>query len=438
MAANDTRSGGRPVVKTLLLTDFVDSTRFVSTLGDLRAAQVFAEHDHLTRQLLGRMGGQEIDKSDGFLFLFDRPIDSVRFAMAYHRLLRAISKDLPMPLEARTGIHLGEVVMRTNPTEDVKRGAKPVEVEGLAKATSARVMSAAAGGQTLLSESAYSLAARGAVGAEFEGEELRFVEHGAYALKGLSEPLRIFEVGLGKGATFRAPLGAVRPAGGPPEWVPWVISALALLALIGGVVWWTFVPHGPPVAAAPAPHATGTDTTAIEVDPPAEAVADPDQAGDSKATLKPVEAIVEAAATSLTLRIESQPVGALISYGSDQLGVAPTTLTVPAGEGSYPIGATLAGHLDAQTICRVLAADVTAGSAACRVILRPTPPSGRASRSRAARRPGASKKPAAKAAPSKKSAPATSPDKAQKQPQKKPQKEPEPRPAKKSKIHMID
>ena len=46
-------------------------------------------------------------------------------------------------MASRVGIHLGEVVLRENSPEDVARGAKPLEVEGLAKAIAARVMSLA-------------------------------------------------------------------------------------------------------------------------------------------------------------------------------------------------------------------------------------------------------------------------------------------------------
>ncbi|NNM25002.1 MAG: hypothetical protein HKO59_03270, partial [Phycisphaerales bacterium] len=69
----------RTVVSTLLLTDLVDSTRLIETLGDARAAEVMTRQDRLARDLLSDHGGQEIDKTDGFLFLFNRPIDAVRY-----------------------------------------------------------------------------------------------------------------------------------------------------------------------------------------------------------------------------------------------------------------------------------------------------------------------------------------------------------------------
>ena len=43
----------------------------------------------------------------------------------------------------RVGIHLGEIVVRKNSDEDVARGANAVEVEGLAKAFTARLMALA-------------------------------------------------------------------------------------------------------------------------------------------------------------------------------------------------------------------------------------------------------------------------------------------------------
>ncbi len=55
------------------------------------------------------------------------------------------------PLKARAGLHVGPVTLRENSPTDVARGAKPVEVDGAAKAIAARVMSVAMGGQILLS-----------------------------------------------------------------------------------------------------------------------------------------------------------------------------------------------------------------------------------------------------------------------------------------------
>ena len=100
------------VLKTLVFTDLVDSTRLLDRLGDTRAAELFERHDRVARDLLAEHGGREIDKSDGFLLLFDRPVDAVRHALAYHSALAEMSRDGGVQLTARVGVHLGEVLLR--------------------------------------------------------------------------------------------------------------------------------------------------------------------------------------------------------------------------------------------------------------------------------------------------------------------------------------
>ena len=183
------------VIKTLFLTDLVDSTRLFERLGDERAAEVSADYDRVARDLLDRFNGREIDKTDGFLLLFDRPIDATRYALAYQSDLVELSERTGVPISGRVGIHLGEVFLRENSPEDVARGAKPLEVEGLAKHTVARVASLARGAQTLLTQGAFDLARRAAVGETVSERPLGWLAHGPYVFKGIAEPLDIFEVG---------------------------------------------------------------------------------------------------------------------------------------------------------------------------------------------------------------------------------------------------
>ncbi len=209
-------------IRTLLLSDLVDSTQLVTEMGDARAAELWHRHDRQARDLLDEHGGREIDKTDGFLMLFSRPWQAVRYALAYHRALRRLSEDEGRTLGARVGIHLGEVVLRENPPEDVARGAKPLEVEGLAKPMAARLMSVAQGGQTLLTRGAFDLARRGAAGDEAP-HDLRWVAHGDYLFKGVNETVEVFEVGRpGEAPLMPPPTSAkVRPAGGQEKVTGW-------------------------------------------------------------------------------------------------------------------------------------------------------------------------------------------------------------------------
>jgi predicted ATPase/class 3 adenylate cyclase len=171
---------------TLVFTDVVDSTAIVERLGDGRAAELWAQHDRCARELLARYRGREIDRADGFFALFAQPADAARYALAYHDELARLQ------LRARCGVHVGSVILRENRPEDVARGAKPVEVEGLAKPLAARVMSLATGGQILLTD-----AAQRALGVALpEGTEL--TSHGHYRLKGIEAPIEVFELGVGE------------------------------------------------------------------------------------------------------------------------------------------------------------------------------------------------------------------------------------------------
>ena len=169
-------------LRALLLTDVVDSTKLSEKLGDDAMAEVWAGHDRVARDLLPVWRGREIDKTDGMLLLFDEACDAVSYALAYHQALAG----LPIPLKARAGLHVGPVILRENNPEDVARGAKPLEVDGLAKPTAARVMSLAMGAQTLLTTEA-----REALGKT----ELKVESHGHWMIKGVSDPLELFEVG---------------------------------------------------------------------------------------------------------------------------------------------------------------------------------------------------------------------------------------------------
>ena len=199
-----------PVVKTLLLTDLVGSTRLMEQFGDARSQEVFAAHDQLARTLLGRFDGREIDKTDGFLLLFDRPIQAVRYALAYQRELAGLASIWGVALAARAGIHLGEVYLRENSSADVALGAKPVEVEGLAKHTVARAAGLAGARQILLTRNAFDLARRAIVGETAGGELPSWLAHGPYLLQGIEEPVEVFEVGIRGFAPLSVPRDTIK------------------------------------------------------------------------------------------------------------------------------------------------------------------------------------------------------------------------------------
>jgi len=171
-------------MNALLFTDLVDSTALVERLGDVRAAEVFAEHDRRARAFLARHDGREIDRTDGFFLLFTHAADAVRYVLAYHAALADLG------IHARAGLHFGSVTLHENAPEDIVRGARPVDVEGLAKPIAARIMALARPQQTLVTAAACAALAD----ALPEGAQIE--SHGHYRLKGIQEPVEVFEVAM--------------------------------------------------------------------------------------------------------------------------------------------------------------------------------------------------------------------------------------------------
>lgn len=204
---NTQQQDGRAValLRALLVADLVESTALVERLGDARAADVLRQHDRLARRLIREYAGQEIDKTDGYLVMFERPVQAAAFALAYQRALRELASDAGQALRARIGIHVGEVMAWQNSAEDIARGAKPIEVEGLAKPVAARLMGLALPGQVLMSATAFGLAQRAHDELESAGFLPQWRRHGDYTLKGVPESVTVHEVGEIDIAPLRAP-----------------------------------------------------------------------------------------------------------------------------------------------------------------------------------------------------------------------------------------
>ena len=198
---------GMAVVRALLMTDVVDSTKLSAALGDAATATLWAAHDRVARDLLRDTGGREIDKSDGMLLLFDTAAAAVRYAFAYHSALRA----LEVPIKARAALHVGSISLRENSAADVALGAKPLEVDGIAKAVAARVMATAQGGQTLLTSEA---------GATLGDTPLK--SHGYWRMKGIAAPLEVLEARAPEGELVEPLEGAnaYRVARSGDVWLP--------------------------------------------------------------------------------------------------------------------------------------------------------------------------------------------------------------------------
>ena len=222
-----------PQLRTLLLTDLVDSTGLVERLGDTAAAALFREHDRLVLQLQQQWRGRLIDRSDGLLLLFERPVDGLGFALDYTRGLRDIGNQRNIDLQARAGLHVGEVLTWKNSEAAVLVGAKPLEVEGLAKPMAARLMTLARPGQILLSSVAEPLTHRASREMGERGNNLLWKSYGRWRFKGVPQSQEIHEVGEVGFAPLRAPGNSAKAWRDIPLWRRPVALAAEVLLLAG-------------------------------------------------------------------------------------------------------------------------------------------------------------------------------------------------------------
>jgi len=238
------------VLRTVLLCDWADSTHLIETLGDARAVGLMQKHDQFVRDNLSLTHGRLIDKSDGILALFERPIQALDFALRYQLQMRIWGAEYQQAIQARIGIHVGDVMTWENAPDQIAAGAKPLEVEGFAKPVAARLMGLAMPGQILLSGMAQSLAQRAQLELGERGQKLRWLLHGRYTFKGVPAPMLVHEVGDPEFSPLRAPPSTQKAWREIPLWRRPPVLALEILlttGLIGGFIWSTF--QSPPAIA---------------------------------------------------------------------------------------------------------------------------------------------------------------------------------------------
>jgi putative peptide modification system cyclase len=146
---------------------------------------------------------------------------------------------------------MGDVVIWENAPEDVARGAKPTEVEGLVKPVAARLAQLARPQQILMSSAAAGIAhrAEGELGAK-AAERVHWKTHGRYRFKGLPEAIEVVEVGEDEVAPLHAPKSGRTAKRILPWWrrpVTLVAEAAMLLIAVGFTAW--FLLQSPPTLA---------------------------------------------------------------------------------------------------------------------------------------------------------------------------------------------
>ncbi len=189
----DFQRRNRTGLVTMMFTDMVDSTALKSRLGEKQALELIDEHNHRTRQVLEDYEEAEEIKTigDSFFLVFVRPSDAVEFSLRLHREMRALSEERGQSISIRIGIHIGEVRIQG---ADQKTGRQK-DLFGLQVDICARVMGLAEGFQTVLTRASFDNARQVLKGDDTGTQDIEWLSHGRYLLKGINEPLEICEAG---------------------------------------------------------------------------------------------------------------------------------------------------------------------------------------------------------------------------------------------------
>jgi class 3 adenylate cyclase len=156
------------MLATVMFTDIVGSTERAAELGDKGWRDLVERHHGVVRAMLGRFRGTEVDTAgDGFFATFDGPARGVRCAVSLTEAVKNLG------IEVRAGVHTGEVEMIAG------------KVGGIAVSVGARIASAAAPSEVLVSHTVQGLVS---------GSGLTFEEAGERELKGLPDRWRLFRV----------------------------------------------------------------------------------------------------------------------------------------------------------------------------------------------------------------------------------------------------
>jgi len=178
---------------TLLFTDLVGSTELFQRLGDEGAGELLRTYFRVLREAVASHGGQEVKTlGDGMMVVFETTEDAFDCAASIQRTLELLNRAGSSHLGVRIGINTGDVIREEG------------DYFGMAVVLAKRLCDRALGGQILVSERARSAGRR----STHEARDL-----GVLSLKGVADPVRIFELvwgGLGEDLAS-GPAGAVGP-----------------------------------------------------------------------------------------------------------------------------------------------------------------------------------------------------------------------------------
>jgi class 3 adenylate cyclase len=210
-------------VLTILFTDIKGFTRITEQHGEAYSNKLRKFHDDVIVPVIERDGGGRVIKhiGDAVMAVFSEPSTAVARSIEAQEKLAVFNKEHPEfeDINVRMGLHCGQVT-----TEDDVNA----DVFGRHVNRAARVEALADGGQVLVTYTVFD-SARGWLNDKSD-KPVSWEKYGRYELKGIPEPVEIYEAYNPKLTQPKKPAGAMKSKSGLATAAAAVLAVAALLA----------------------------------------------------------------------------------------------------------------------------------------------------------------------------------------------------------------
>ncbi|MGI9577355.1 MAG: adenylate/guanylate cyclase domain-containing protein [Microthrixaceae bacterium] len=170
LAVEDRHQSSSRLLGTVLFTDLVGSTSTLTKVGDERWARTMQQHNDFCRSIFDQLDAWAIKSTgDGFMACFSTPEKAVQAAM------RVLAGMPDLGLSARAGLHTGELER-----VDID------DIVGITPTIASRIADLAGPDQLLASQLTVDL---------LVGYDHGLEPRGSHDLKGVPDPVEIFQVG---------------------------------------------------------------------------------------------------------------------------------------------------------------------------------------------------------------------------------------------------
>lgn len=193
-------------VLTVMFTDIKNFTLVTEEKGEKYSREIREAHDKLLTNIIQKNNDGLVIKfiGDAVMAVFSEPSSAVERALEIQKAITAFNNNHPEyeDLSIRIGMHMGQVAVDDNVQADVF---------GRHVNRASRIESLADGGQIYLSYTVFD----SAKGWLSEHENIQWQPHGRYLVKGIKEPIEVYEVLNNSHAKPRAPLNGKKQTNFP-------------------------------------------------------------------------------------------------------------------------------------------------------------------------------------------------------------------------------